>query len=143
LCVADLDGDGDNDVLGSSPHGYGISWCEQTPGGWKAHEIDNTFSQTHAIVVADVNGDGLPDCVTGKRFWAHNGHDPGSFQPSVLCWYEQTRHAGKPEWTRHIIDAQSGVGLQFEVVDVNGDNRLDIVTSNKNGVFYFEQIAAD
>lgn len=143
LCVADLDGDGDNDVLGSSPHGYGISWCEQTPDGWKTHEIDNTFSQTHAIVVADINGDGLLDFVTGKRFWAHNGHDPGSFQPSVLCWFEQKRRDGHPEWTRHMIDAESGVGLQFEILDVNGDKKPDIVTANKNGVFYFEQVAAD
>ena len=142
LCVSDLDGDGDNDVLGSSPHAYGIQWCEQTPDGWKPHELDSTISQTHALVVADINGDGLPDFVTGKRFWAHNGHDVGSFQPSVLCWYEQQRSAGKPEWIRHTIDAQSGVGLQFEVVDIDGDSKLDIVTSNKNGVFCFKQIVA-
>jgi len=142
LCVADLDGDGDNDVLGSSPHGYGIAWCEQTPDGWKTHAIDDSLSQTHAIVVADINGDGLPDFVTGKRFWDHNGHDPGSFQPSLLCWFEQQRVNGQPEWTRHIIDAESGIGLQFAVADINGDGHLDIVTANKNGVFYFEQIAA-
>jgi hypothetical protein len=112
--------------LWSGGPGTWDAW-EQTPDGWKTHEIDNSYSQTHAIVVADINGDGLPDFVTGKRFWAHNGHDPGSFQPSVLCWYEQTRPAGKPEWTRHMIDAQSGVGLQFEVVDINGDKKLDIV----------------
>lgn len=140
LCVADLDGDGDSDVLGSSPHAYGIAWCEQTPEGWKTHEIDNTYSQTHAIMIVDMNGDGLPDFVTGKRFWAHNGHDPGSFQPAVLCWYEQSRVDGRPAWTRHLIDADSGVGLQFDIVDLNGDKRLDIVTSNKKGVFIFEQV---
>lgn len=142
LCVAYLDSDGDNDVLGSSPHGYGIAWCEQTPDGWKTHEIDASMSQTHSIAVADINGDGLPDFVTGKRFWAHNGHDPGSFQPAVLCWFEQKRVNGQPEWTRHLIDAESGIGLQFEVADINGDGRLDLVTANKNGAFYFEQVAA-
>ena len=142
LCVADLDGDGDNDVLGSSPHAYGISWCEQSPDGWKTHPIDDSVSQTHAIAVADINGDGLLDFVTGKRFWAHNGHDVGSFQPSLLCWYEQERREGRPGWVRHIIDAQSGVGLQFEIRDLNGDKKPDIVTANKNGVFYFEQAVA-
>lgn len=141
LCVADLDGDGDSDVLGSSPHAYGIAWCEQTPDGWQMHEIDHSISQTHAIAVADMNGDGLPDFVTGKRFWAHNGHDAGSFQLSVLCWYEQKRVDGKPQFTQHLIDAESGVGLQFAIVDLNGDKRPDIVTSNKKGVFVFEQVS--
>lgn len=139
LCVADLDGDGDNDVLGSSPHAYGIAWCEQTADGWVTHEIDSSISQTHAIKIADMNGDGLLDFVTGKRFWAHNGHDAGSFQPSFLCWYEQKRVNGKPEFTQHLIDAHSGVGLQFEIADLNNDKKPDIITSNKNGVFVFEQ----
>ncbi len=78
LCVSDLDGDGDQDVLGSSAHAYGIAWTEQTADGWKIHMIDESDSQTHAIQLADMNGDGLLDFVTGKRYWAHNGHDPAS-----------------------------------------------------------------
>lgn len=140
LCVADFDGDGDSDVLGSSAHGYGISWSQQSPEGWRTHEIDSTYSQTHALHLADINGDGLTDFVTGKRFWAHNGHDPGSFQPSVLCWYEQIRNAGKTKWIKRIIDFESGVGLHFQIVDINRDGMLDIVTANKKGVYYFEQI---
>lgn len=140
VCIADFDGDGDNDLLGSSPHAYGIAWSEQTPEGWATHEIDNTLAQTHAIHLADINGDGLVDFVTGKRFWAHNGHDSGSFQPAALYWYELQRNAGRPEWTKHLIDVNSGVGLHFEIVDVNEDGLLDIVTSNKLGVHYFEQI---
>ena len=77
LCVFDFDGDGDQDVLGSSAHAYGIAWTEQTPEGWKQHMIDERDSQTHAIHLADMNGDGLMDFVTGKRYWAHYGHDPG------------------------------------------------------------------
>ncbi|MBN1491612.1 MAG: VCBS repeat-containing protein [Phycisphaerae bacterium] len=142
LCVADLDGDGDNDVLGSSAHGYGIAWSEQTSDGWKQHEIDDTISQTHAIALVDFNGDGLLDFVTGKRFWAHNGHDVGSFQPAFLCWYEQQRQDGQLSWVQRIIDTDSGVGLHFEIVDLNGDGLLDIVTSNKKGVYYFEQVPA-
>jgi hypothetical protein len=142
LCVADLDGDGDNDVLGSSAHRYGIAWCEQTPDGWQKHDIDDAVSQTHAIAVADINGDGLLDFVTGKRFWAHNGNDPGSFQPAFLFWFEQKREAGRPTFIKHTIDTDSGVGLHLQIVDVNGDGRLDIMTSNKRGVFYFEQTPA-
>jgi len=139
LCVYDFDGDGGADVLGSSAHGYGISWCEQTPAGWQTHEIDTSLSQTHALHLVDLNGDGLMDFVTGKRVWAHNGHDPGSCEPAELCWFEQTRANGQVSWTKHLADVDSGVGLHVVVADLNGDKLPDLVTSNKTGVHYFEQ----
>ncbi len=139
MLVYDFDGDGDNDVLSSSAHRFGIWWHEQTPHGWKTHEIDKSFSQTHAVCLADVNGDGLPDFVTGKRWWAHMGRDPGADGPALVVWYELSRRNSRPAWTRHTIDDDSGVGTQFEVIDVNGDGLLDVVTSNKKGVYYFQQ----
>lgn len=140
LCVADISGDGDADVLGTSAHAYGIAWTEHTGDGWTQHMIDDSYSQTHAVATADIDGDGRRDFVTGKRFWAHNGHDPGSFEPAYLYWYRQTQRDGKPAWERHLIDAESGVGLHFQVRDVTGDGLLDIVTANKLGVFLFEQL---
>lgn len=139
--VYDFDGDGDNDVLSSSAHGVGIWWHEQTPAGFKTHEIDKSFSQTHALEMADINGDGLPDFVTGKRWWAHGPDgdvDPKS--PAVMYWFEFSRRDGKPTWTPRQFDHDSGVGTQFEIADVNGDGLLDVVTSNKKGVNYFQQV---
>lgn len=139
--VYDFDGDGDNDVLSSAAHQIGIWWHEQTADGWKTHEIDRSFSQTHSLCLADINGDGLPDFVTGKRWWAHgpNGDvNPGD--PAVMYWFELTRQDGKPVWIPHEFDHDSGVGTQFEEADVNGDGLLDVVTSNKKGVNYFQQV---
>lgn len=139
--VYDFDGDGDNDVLSSAAHQIGIWWHEQTADGWKTHEIDRSFSQTHSLCLADINGDGLPDFVTGKRWWAHgpNGDvNPGD--PAVMFWFELTRKDGKPVWIPHEFDHDSGVGTQFEVADVNGDGLLDVATSNKKGVNYFQQV---
>ena len=141
MYVHDFDGDGDQDVLSASAHNFGIWWHEQTPKGWKTHEIDRSFSQTHSLCLADINQDGRMDFVTGKRWWAHGGHDPGGDQPAVMYWYELTRRDGRPVWTAHQFDHDSGVGTEFEVVDINGDGRLDVITSNKKGVFYFEQVA--
>ena len=141
--VRDFDADGDADVLSSSAHGYGIWWHEQTPEGWRRHNIDDSFSQTHSLCLSDINGDGLMDFVTGKRRWAHNGRDPGGNDPSVFCWYELTRRDGRVEWIRHPIDRDSGVGTQFEVADVDQDGLLDIVSSNKNGVFFFRQVRTE
>ena len=86
MFVVDLDGDGDGDVLSSSPHAFGIWWHEQqSDGSWTRHEIDKRFSQSHGMCLADINGDGLPDLVTGKRWWAHGGGDPGGDQPAVFA----------------------------------------------------------
>lgn len=140
MYVYDFDGDGDNDVISSSAHDFGVWWYEQTPEGFKRHIIDKTFSQTHSSHLVDMNGDGLPDYVTGKRHWAHGGRDPGGNEAAVMCWYELSRKDGKAVWTPHVFDDNSGVGTQFEVADMNGDGLLDVVTSNKQGVFVFEQV---
>jgi VCBS repeat protein/FG-GAP repeat protein len=137
----DFDGDGDNDVLSTAAHRTGLWWHEQLPGGkWATHQIDDSITQTHALMLADINSDGLPDFVTGKRWWAHGptGDDrPGD--PAVVAWYELRREGGRPKWTQHMIDHDSGVGTQFEVADVNADGLLDVITANKKGVHYFEQ----
>jgi hypothetical protein len=137
----DFDGDGDNDVVSSSAHQIGIWWHEQLPDGWKTHTISKEISQTHSLNLVDINGDKLPDIVTGKRFWAHGPKgDANPDAPAVVYWFELSREAGKPKWIPHEIDNDSGVGTQFEVADVNGDGLLDVVTANKKGAHYFEQV---
>jgi hypothetical protein len=90
--------------------------------------------------MADLNGDGRPDFITGKRFWAHGPTgDVQPNEPCVLYWYEYRRENGQVRWARHEIDTDSGVGTQFSVADVTGDRRLDIAIANKKGVFLFEQ----
>jgi hypothetical protein len=143
MYVIDANGDGRADIVGSSPHHYGVWWFEQTDGGaFVRHVIDDTFSESHAMRVEDLDGDGLPEIITGKRHFSHYTSEPGALDPSVLVYYALARDpaaTGGARWTRHDIDAESGVGTAFDVVDVNRDGKLDIVTSNKNGLFYFEQ----
>lgn len=147
--VYDFDDDGDNDVLTCSAHNYGIWWHEQisAPDGsiaFKQHLIDSTFSQTHATALVDINADGLPDLITGKRYFAHNGKDPGGLDPQVLYWFELQRDENnQPYWIPHLIDNSSGVGLQVIVDDVNKDGLKDILVGNKKGIFYFEGELSD
>lgn len=144
MYILDLDGDGDNDVVSSSAHKYGMWWHEQIKNGsnvsWKTHEIHKDFSQTHSLALADINRDGKPDLVTGKRFYAHNGGtDPGEEDPAVLYWFEY-KPGKTPQWIPHLIDDNSGSGLNLVVQDINKDKRPDIIIGNKKGVFVFEQL---
>ncbi len=140
MLVYDVDGDGDSDVVTSSAHRYGIWWFEQDGDKFERHLICEKYSQSHAIILADMNGDGIMDLVTGKRHYAHQGNDPGGKDPAVLYWFELKRPGrNKAEFVLHMIDDDSGVGTQFEVVDMDKDGKLDIVTSNKKGVYIFLQ----
>jgi hypothetical protein len=140
----DIDSDGDADVISASAHHYGIWWHEQMKDDngrifFRHHEIYKVFSQAHALALADINGDGYPDLITGKRYYAHLGHDPGAHEPAVLYWFEY-RPGKSPEWIPHLIDDDSGVGLLVVVKDINQDGLPDIIIANKKGVFIFERI---
>lgn len=144
ILVHDVNGDGKNDLIASSAHRYGIYWYEQVREGseikFRRHLIDNTWTQAHALTLADLDGDGDLDLVTGKRFMAHNGGDPGEFDPLGLYWYE---FEGKPEphFIKHAITFNEGIGagLNIPVVDLDGDGDLDIVVTGKwGGPVWFE-----
>lgn len=97
------------------------------------------FTQPHAIALADIDGDGVLDIVTGRRHWAHNGNDPGGNDPAVLYWFQTVRENGSVRFVPHLIDHDSGVGTQVTVGDVNGDQRPDVIVGNKKGTFVFTQ----
>jgi hypothetical protein len=141
LFLYDLDLDGDQDIIASSAHDFGIWWFEnlgaENHTRFQYHLIDESFSQTHALQMADINGDGHQDLITGKRFFAHNGTDPGGKDPVVMVWIEIERtKKSPPTFTLHEIPPgrNTGPGTQFEVRDMNNDHRIDIILSNKKGV---------
>ena len=152
----DFDGNGTNDVFTAlAAHRYGVAVYLQnkpSPGqpNWNRVMLaseqpqDNdygiVFSQPHAAFLADIDGDGVKDIVTGKRYWAHNGHDPDEHGHRVIYWY-QTKRDGKGgvDFVPHLVDANSGVGVDVQVGDVNGDQLPDIVAGNKAGVFILTQ----
>jgi hypothetical protein len=138
----DVDGDGLPDVIATSAHQFGI-WCyQQRPGtngspSFLKHDLfPKLVSETHAVQFVDLDGDGLKDLVTGKRYWSHGKHEPGSEMPAMLYWFKAKKGAdGMTTFTPFVIDDDSGIGTQFEVVDINGDGKLDIVTSSKKGLY--------
>jgi len=153
MFALDVDGDGDNDIISAiDAHGWGLAWFEHVKADgkitFKKHIIMGTreeeakygvaFSQPHALALADMDGDGLRDIVVGKRRWAHG--PKGDIEPMaepVVYWFRLTRNGNTARFEPHLIDRESGVGVQITVVDVNGDGRPDVLTVSKLGTFLF------
>ncbi len=134
--VRDLDGDGMADVVCPHPHGYGLAWWQQLPSGaFRERVVDASISQMHALAPFDLDGDGVPELVTGKTRYAHT-YDPGAEDASRLVFYALGRGGAL---VRHDVDDASGVGRQIAVGDVDGDGKADIAVANKNGLFLFTQ----
>ena len=141
--VAQLTDSGRNDIIWSKSHGRGLYWWQQgepKPDGtttWTEHLIDSSFSQIHVLAWADLDGDGQPELITGKRVRAHGPHgDTGSKEPEFLCYYHWNKTT--KEFTRHMISEFGGgigTGMRICVTDLNGDGWPDIVVAGKTGTW--------
>lgn len=138
MLVIDLNADGRNDVVWGDGHNYGLYWMEQREPAsdgstnWRIHTIDKKFSQPHTMAWEDMDGDGKPELITGKRVKAHSGKDPGGLEDPVINvyrWDETLQKFGKKEVHR----GQAGIGLQIRIADMNGDGKNDIVVPGKSG----------
>ncbi len=138
----DVNQDGLNDIVYGLGHDYGLYWLEQTrkkeEREWARHLIDKNWSQPHYLWVGDLNRDGQKELVTGKRYHAHNGNDPGGDDP--LCIYVYTHDPEKNSWKRHVVDeaTKAGFGLNPAIDDIDGDGDLDLVCAGKSGLYLFE-----
>ncbi len=158
--AADMDGDGDNDIVAAElAHNYGVAWYEQTaPGMFTKHTIAGNpedkgvtgivFSQPHALEVADMDGDGMPDIVTGKMRFAHpDGYGDPDLGGDPVNYVFQFKQATPPVSGMVTITAKpidtspvnmkSGVGRQISVGHVNTDGIMDVCVSSKVGLFVF------
>ncbi|RPJ82020.1 MAG: VCBS repeat-containing protein, partial [Acidobacteria bacterium] len=142
ILVYDVNGDLYPDLVWGSAHGYGLQWLEQVPVGekvrWEKHQIDSTWSQPHFLLLADLDGDGTEEVVTGKRYYAHNGNDPGEDHP--LCIYAYRYERSTHQWTRHAIHegGRVGFGISTMAGDIDKDGDIDLLAPGKSGLYLLE-----
>ncbi len=161
----DVDGDQKADVIWGMGHGFGLQWLKQSTGTdgqrvWTKMKIDDTFSQVHTLLIANLDGKGEPELITGKRIYAHE-IEPGATDAPVVFYYQFDRPAEK--WIKHTIfhgdpatnapkeagdrwalkdfpRGSAGTGLQMSAIDIDGDGDTDLVCPGKSGLYLFENL---
>jgi hypothetical protein len=115
---------------------------------WIRHPIDESFSQSHALALVDIDGDGTPELITGKRYRGHSGGDPGSYDPIVIYAYklptksEFAAGGSDPVFKRFAlsVNGTASAGTQFIAADLDHDGDIDLASAGKLGVHVLENL---
>lgn len=145
IVVCDVDEDGDADIVYGRGHRTGVYWVEQIQAGnhrtaWQPHAIDTSWSQAHTVELADLDGDGRAEVVTGKRYLAHDGRDIGEWDPLVIYAYRFDRKSHTFE--RQTISGPSRASFDVDpkLVDLDGDGDCDVLAPGRSGLFWIENL---
>ena len=117
--AADVDGDGDTDVLASTGDGWVKFYRNELGDGtsWSAHTVTSDSQCMESITAADVDGDGDIDALAS------------AFCENSVRWYENTAGSGL-SWSAKTITSSIVGPLDAVLADFDGDGDLDVVAAS-------------
>ena len=133
--AADVDGDGDRDVLSASLFDDTIAWYENTAGdgsAWTSRNITTTADFATAVFAADVDGDGDIDALSASSL------------DDTIAWYENTAGDGSTWTATDITTLADGANAVF-AADVDGDGDIDALSASPNDdtIAWYSNTAGD
>ncbi len=148
VIVADVNRDGLNDLIVGQAHNYGLDWYQQKREGktisFVKHAIDPYNSQYHTMEWVDIDNDGEMELVTGHRYRAHNGNDPGDNNVPALYYFKWNGGS----FTKNVISygplgEGKGTGVFFTIADLHKTGKKDIIVAGKDGLCVFFNLGTD
>ena len=142
ILVVDVTGNGVNDLIVGGAHNYGLDWIEHSVENgehtWVKHPIDPFNSQYHDMKWIDIDCDGQYELVTGKRYRAHKGLDPGAHDDYGIYYFKWTGEG----FAKQVIDfgatrEATGLGIHFDMADITGNGFPDIVAPGKDALYLY------
>jgi hypothetical protein len=133
--AADVDGDGDVDVLSASSGDDRIAWYENVGGAgasWTPRTISSAAIDASSVYAADVDGDGDVDVLS-----ASSGDDR-------IAWYENVGGAGA-SWTPRTISSAENGAISVTAADLDGDGDLDALSASSadHTIAWHENLTGD
>ncbi len=119
--AADVDGDGDTDVLSASIFDDKIAWYESdggSPPSFTERVISTTADGALAVFATDVDGDGDTDVLSA------------SIYDDKIAWYEN-RGGSSPSFTERVISTTANNARSVFATDVDGDGDIDVLSASE------------
>jgi hypothetical protein len=112
--TADMDGDGDDDVVFTERSGNKISWIENLGGGSFTKRLVHFLEDAYALDVIDFDGDGDMDAVASNL----NG--------GFVYWYEND---GNQVFTQRTINTTYRRPFEVRALDYDNDGDTDVLAT--------------
>lgn len=120
--AVDLDGDGDNDIVGAGYLGHQIAWWRNNgdfPPTWTKQILETGFINACVVMPGDIDGDGDIDVAASGQgvnevaWWENDGNDPIN-------------------WTKHPIDQYLLRPWPLDLTDLDADGDLDVISGSSH-----------